>query len=82
MQKRTVVRKKRVDDGNQNGGCSLQPAKDNRYFYIGKISACKEHKLTGGLKGIMILGRRRLDEGKIKKKANLYPLIYFRYQRL
>ena len=31
---RAVVSKRGVDDGNQKGGGSLQPAKENHYNYI------------------------------------------------
>ena len=30
---RAVVSKRGVDDGNQKGGGSLQPAKKNQYYY-------------------------------------------------
>jgi hypothetical protein len=33
---RAVVSKRGVDDGNQKGGGSLQPAKKNHYYYTRK----------------------------------------------
>jgi len=33
---RAVVSKRGVDDGNQKGGDSLQPAKENQYYYTRK----------------------------------------------
>jgi hypothetical protein len=39
---RAVVSKRGVDDGNQKGGGSFQPAKKNHFIYIKKNSNCKE----------------------------------------
>ena len=39
---RAVVSKRGVDDGNQKGGDSLQPAKENRFYYTRKKINCKE----------------------------------------
>jgi len=38
---RAVVSKRGVDDGNQKGGGSLQPAKENQFNYIKKKSIVK-----------------------------------------
>jgi hypothetical protein len=62
---RADVSKRGVDDGNQKGGNSLQPAKENLYLYIKKKRVCKAIKLTGSLKGIKILDRMR-SEGRAK----------------
>jgi len=44
------------------GGNSLQPARENHHFYIRKIKNSKVHKLTGSLKRIKILGRRKSEK--------------------
>jgi len=41
---RAVVSKRGVDDGNQKGGGSLQPAKKNQSIYTKKKEFCKEKK--------------------------------------
>ncbi len=42
---RAVVSKRGVDDGNQKGGNSLQPAKENQYHYtIKNINVKKKVK--------------------------------------
>jgi hypothetical protein len=43
---RAVVSKRGVDDGNQKGGGSLQPAKENQYYYTrNKIKVKKKMKI-------------------------------------
>jgi hypothetical protein len=43
---RAVVSKRGVDDGNQKGGGSLQPAKENQYYYTTKkINVKKKLKI-------------------------------------
>jgi hypothetical protein len=43
---RAVVSKRGVDDGNQKGGGSLQPAKENQYHYTrNKINVKKKLKI-------------------------------------
>ena len=39
---RAVVSKRGVDDGNQKGGGSLQPAKENRLYYTRKYQEVKK----------------------------------------
>jgi hypothetical protein len=39
---RAVVSKRGVDDGNQKGGGSLQPAKKNQYYYTIKNKDVKK----------------------------------------
>ncbi|GAH34491.1 unnamed protein product [marine sediment metagenome] len=65
---RADVSKRGVDDGNQKGGNSLQPAKENHHFYIKKKRVCKELKLTGSLKGIKILDRMKSEGGLNEKQ--------------
>jgi len=52
---------------------SLQPAKENQHFYIRKIRACKEHKLTGILKDIKI---RVSFTGKIRLSKDFIQELY------
>jgi hypothetical protein len=40
---RAVVSKRGVDDGNQKGGGSLQPAKESQYYYKSKILKRKKN---------------------------------------
>jgi len=40
---RAVVSKRGVDDGNQKGGGSPQPAQENHIYYNMKISIVKEN---------------------------------------
>jgi hypothetical protein len=51
--------------GTKKAGVLFSPHKRTVTFYIRKIRDCKEHKLTGCLKGIKILDRRR-SEGRVK----------------
>ena len=39
---RAVVSKRGVDDGNQKGGDSLQPAQENHFYYTEKIEIVKK----------------------------------------
>jgi len=41
---RADVSKRGVDDGNQKGGGSLQPAKENQYYYNRKNTNVKKYK--------------------------------------
>jgi hypothetical protein len=59
-------------DGNQKGVSSLQPAKENQHFYIKKTRACKGQRLTGCLKGIMILDRRKSEIRENEKQDKDY----------
>ncbi len=40
---RAVVSKRGVDDGNQKGGGSLQPAKENHFYYIKRLEIVKKN---------------------------------------
>jgi len=75
---RAVVSKRGVDDGNQKGVSSLQPAKENQHLYIKKKRTCKGNKLTGCLKGIMILDRRKPEKRENEKQDKDY-LSHFVY---
>jgi len=49
--------------GTRKVGVHSSLQKKTTAFISRKISACKKHELTGGLKGISILNRRRSEEG-------------------
>ena len=42
---RAVVSKRGVDDGNQKGGGSLQPAKKSQFIYTRKKELCQRKKI-------------------------------------